>query len=140
MNFGRITIAAVIGTITYYVFGALTSGLFANVYRPYEGIFRPRSAIMGYIPFGLAGTLVAMFIAAMIYAWGYKGGRALAGLQFGALMGLFVIFGCVVHDYVIVNVGLNVEVVEGLGQFVGWALAGTAMGLVYQPPLARPRT
>jgi hypothetical protein len=133
LNFGRITLAAVVGTITYYVFGAIGGALFANVYAPYEGVFRPRSAIMGYLPYGLAGTLVAMFIAAAIYAWGYKGGRALAGLQFGALMGLFVIFGCVVHDYVIDNVGINVELVEGLGQLAGWALAGVAIGLVYRP-------
>lgn len=133
MNFGRITIAAVIGTITYYIFGAATSGFFSNVYQPYEGVFRARNAIMSHIPLGLAGTLVAMFIAAMIYAWGYKGGRGLAGLQFGALMGLFVVFGCVVHDYVIVNVGINVEIVEGLGQLIGWTLAGAAIGLVYRP-------
>jgi hypothetical protein len=134
MNFGRITLAAIAGTICYYVFGAVSVGLFANVYRPYEGILRPRSAIMGYLPYGLAGTLVAMFIAATIYAWGYKRGRALQGLQFGVLMGLFVLFGCVVHDYVIVNVGINVELVEGLGQLIGWAIAGIAIGLVYRPP------
>jgi hypothetical protein len=134
MNFRRITLAAIAGTICYYVFGAISVGIFANVYRPYEGILRPRSAIMGYLPYGLAGTLVAMFIAATIYAWGYKGGRALRGLQFGVLMGLFVLFGCVVHDYVIVNVGLKVELVEGLGQLVGWAIAGVAIGLVYRSP------
>ena len=133
MNFGRITLAAIVGTVTYYVFGAIGGGLFANVYRPYEGVFRPRGAIMGFLPYGFAGTLVAMFIAATIYAWGYRGGRALAGLQFGVLMGLFVIFACVVHDYVIVNVGLAVEAVEGLGQLIGWALAGVAIGLIYRP-------
>jgi hypothetical protein len=133
MNFGRITLAAVVGTITYYVFGAIGGSLFANVYRPYEGVLRPRSAIVGFLPFGLAGTLVAMFIAATIYAWGCRGGRALAGLQFGFLMGLFVVFGCVVHEYVIVNVGLNVEAVEGLGELIGWTLAGVAIGLVYRP-------
>jgi hypothetical protein len=45
MNFGRITLAAVVGTITYYVFGAFGGSFFSNVYRPYEGVFRPRAAI-----------------------------------------------------------------------------------------------
>jgi hypothetical protein len=44
MNFGRITVAAAVVTVTYYVFGATGGGLFANVYRPYEGVFRPVSA------------------------------------------------------------------------------------------------
>ena len=133
MNFARITLAAVAGTITYYVFGAIGGGLFANVYRPYEGVLRPRAAIVGFLPYGFAGTLVAMFIAAAIYAWGYRRGRFLSGLQFGFLMGLFVLFDCVVHEYVIVNVGLNVEAVEGLGQLIGWTLAGAAIGLIYRP-------
>jgi hypothetical protein len=133
MNFGRITVGAVVGTIAYYVVGTIFAAFFSNLYQPYETVFRSRTAIMTYLPYGLAGTLVAMFIAAMIYAWAYRGGRALAGLQFGALMGLFLIFDCVVHDYVIVNVGLKVELVEGLTQFFGWALAGAVIGLAYRP-------
>ncbi|HEY3676471.1 MAG TPA: hypothetical protein VGK84_10820 [Candidatus Tumulicola sp.] len=133
MNFGRITLAAVAGTITYYVFGAVGGSFFANVYQPYQNVFRPRGAIMGFLPYGLAGTLVAMFIASAIYAWGYRKGRILSGLQFGFLIGLFIVFGCVVHEYVIVNVGLNVEAVEALGELVGWTLAGAAIGLIYRP-------
>ncbi|HXM06511.1 MAG TPA: hypothetical protein VN936_03565, partial [Candidatus Acidoferrum sp.] len=133
MNFGGISLAAVAGTITYYVFGAIGGSFFSNVYRPYEGVFRPRAAILGFLPFGVAGTLVAMFIAAAIYAWGYRRGRILSGLQFGFLMGLFVIFGCVVHEYVITNVGLTVEAVEAVGELVGWTLAGAAIGLIYRP-------
>jgi hypothetical protein len=133
MNFNRITLAAIVGTITYYVFGAIGGALFANVYRPYTAVFRSRDVIMGYLPFGLAGTLVAMFVAATIYAWGYKGGGAAAGLRFGFLLGVFVIFACVVHDYVIVNVGRDVELVEALGQLVGWSLSGVAIGLIYRP-------
>lgn len=136
MNFGRVTLAAIGGTVTYYVFGAIGAGLFSNVYRAYAGVFRPREAIMGYLPYGLAGTLVAMFVASMIYAMGYKGGGAGAGLKFGVLLGLFVIFGCVVHDFVIVNVGSDVELVEALGALVGWSLAGVAIGLIYRPATA----
>jgi hypothetical protein len=137
MNFGRITLAAIVGTITYYAFGAIAGGLFAGVYRPYEGVLRPRGAIMGLMPYGLAGTLVAMFIAAAIFAWGYRGGRFVAGLQFGVLIGLFMIFGCVMREYVIINLGLNVEMVEALGQLIGWTLAGAAIGLAYRPAAAR---
>jgi hypothetical protein len=133
MNYGRITLAAIVGTIVYYIFGAIGGAFFANVYAPYAGVFRSRDAIVGYLPYGFAGTLVAMFIAAAIYAIGYKGGGAASGLRFGFLLGLFVIFGCVVHDYVIVNVGVRVELVEGLGELVGWTLAGIAIGLIYRP-------
>jgi hypothetical protein len=133
MNFGRITVAAVAGTIVYYVFGAIGGALSANVYQPYTAVFRPRDAIVGHMPYGIAGTLVATFIASTIYAMGYKGGGAVVGLKFGLLLGLFVIFGCVVHDFVIVNVGSDVELVEALGALVGWALAGVAIGSIYRP-------
>ncbi len=133
MNFGRITGAAIVGTIVYYIFGAIGGALLANAYRPYAGIFRSRDVIMGYLPYGMAGTLVAMFVAATIYAWGYKGGGIGAGLRFGVLLGIFVIFACVMHDYVIINVGRDVELVEALGALVGWSLAGGAIGLVYRP-------
>jgi hypothetical protein len=136
MNFGRVTVAAIAGTIAYYVFGAFGGAFFSNVYREYAGIFRPREAIMGYLPYGLAGTLVAMFVASTIYALGYKGGGAGTGLKFGVLLGLFMIFGCVVHDFVIIHVGSDVELVEALGQLVGWSLAGVAIGLIYRPVAA----
>jgi hypothetical protein len=133
MNYGRITLAAIVGTIVYYLFGAIGGAFFANVYAPYAGVFRPREAIMGYLPYGFAGTLVAMFIASAIYGLGYKSGGVGSGLRFGFLLGLFMIFGCVIHDYVIINVGIGVELVEGLGQLVGWSLAGLAIGLIYRP-------
>ena len=44
-----------------------------------------------------------------------------------------LIFACVLHDYVIINVGQDVGLVEALGQLAGWALAGAAIGLIYRP-------
>jgi hypothetical protein len=42
---------------------------------------------------------------------------AIEGLRFGALIGVFVIGACVAHDYVILNIGLNLALVEASGQF-----------------------
>ena len=133
MNFRSMALASVAGTLIYYAFGAIGGVFFANVYSHYADVFRPRDAIMGYLPYGFAGTLVAMFIAVAIYAWGYKRGGIGVGIRFGALLGFFLIFACVLHDYVIINVGQDVGLVEALGQLAGWALAGAAIGLIYRP-------
>jgi hypothetical protein len=140
MNYGRITIAAFAATVTYYVFGSVGSLLFANYYSAYAAIFRPRDLIMNYMSLGFAGTFIAMFVLATIYAGGYNGkGGAAEGLRFGALIGLFVVCASVVHDYVILNIGQDLALVQALGELVGWTLSGVAIGLVYRPQPTGPR-
>jgi hypothetical protein len=46
---------------------------------------------------------------------------------------VFIIGAGVVHDFVILNVGLNLALVEASGQFFGWLLAGIVIGLIYRP-------
>jgi uncharacterized protein YqgC (DUF456 family) len=63
----------------------------AKEYKPDEGVYRSRDAIMHYFPMGIAATFIAIIILAAIYAKGYEGGSgALEGLRFGALIGIFI--------------------------------------------------
>ena len=139
MNYGRITISAFAATVTYYVFGSIGGLLFAKYYSVYAALFRPRDLIINYMSLGFAGTFVAMFVLTMIYARGYKGkGGAEEGFRFGVLVGLFVVCASVVHDYVILNIGQDLALVEALGELVGWTLSGVAIGLVYRPAQTSP--
>jgi hypothetical protein len=134
MRYGRITIAAFAATVAYYIFGSVGGFLSASYYSAYAAIFRPRELIMNYMSLGFAGTFIAMFVIATIYARGYKGkGGAEEGLRFGVLIGLFVVFASVVHDFVILNIGRDLALVQALGELVGWTLSGIVIGLVYRP-------
>lgn len=134
MHYTRIALSAIAATIAYYLFGSIGGALFANFYSQYAAVFRPREMIVGYMPLGIAGTFIAALALAMLYAGAYRGkGGALEGLRFGALIGVFIIGAGVAHDFVILNIGLDLALVEASGQFVGWLLAGIAIGLIYWP-------
>ncbi|HXB81864.1 MAG TPA: hypothetical protein VNU22_00750 [Candidatus Acidoferrum sp.] len=134
MNYTRIVLCAIAATVAYYLFGSIGRALFASYYSQYGAVFRPREMIVGYMPLGFAGTFIAALALAMIYAAAHRGkSGALEGLRFGALIGVFIIGAGVAHDFVILNVGLNLALVEASGQFFGWLLAGIVIGLIYRP-------
>ncbi len=58
----------------------------------------------------------------------------MAGVQFGVLMGLFVVCACVLHNYVNLNIGLNLALGQAAAYFVQWVVVGIVIGLIYKPP------
>jgi hypothetical protein len=134
LNYTRIALSAIAATLTYYLFGSICGALFANYYSQYSAVFRPREMIVGYMPLGFAGTFIAALALAMIYAGdNRRKSAALDGLRFGALIGVFIVGAAVAHDFVILNIGRNLALLEASGQFVGWLLAGVVIGLIYRP-------
>jgi hypothetical protein len=134
LHYTRIALSAIAATVAYYLFGSIGGALFANYYSQYAAVFRPREMIVGYMPLGFAGTFIAALALAMIYAGGYRGkSGALEGLRFGALTGVFIVGAGVAHDFVILNIGPKLALVEASGQFLGWLLAGVVIGLIYRP-------
>jgi len=117
----------------------ISGQLIAKEYKPYEGVYRSREAIMHYFPMGIAATFIAIIILAAIYAKGYEGGSgALEGLRFGALIGIFIVFAVVADEYVTLNIGARLAAFMALGRFIGWLITGLVIGLVYKP--AAPKT
>jgi hypothetical protein len=99
LNYTRIILSAIAATVAYYVFGSIGGAFFANSYAQYAAVFRPREMIVGYMPLGFAGTLIAALALALTYARAYRGkSMALEGLRFGALIGVFVIGACVAQQ------------------------------------------
>jgi membrane protease YdiL (CAAX protease family) len=141
MNYGRVVLAGLAGTVAYFVCGGMISGqLFAKEYKPYECVYRSREAIMTYFPMGIAATLIAIVILAAIYAKGYEGGSgALEGLRFGALIGAFIVFAVVADEFVTLNIGARLAAFMAVGRFTGWLVTGLVIGLVYKPASASPR-
>jgi hypothetical protein len=134
LNYLRIVVAAIAATVAYYIIGTLASPLLAKYYLANSAAFRTRDAIVGYLPFGFVGTLVAMFAVSSIYALSLRGRGSLGeGARLGFLVGLVIAGACVLHDYVIVQMGGNLAAAQAVGELIGWTISGVVIGLIYRP-------
>ena len=135
MNYKRLFLAAIASFISYFALGTLFFAVFGrDAYRPYAAIYRPMPEIQRFLPLGMAATLVALFVLAVMYAKGYEGGGRLAeGFRFGILVAVF--FDCVfvVHNYVNLNIGLQLTLQQAVAYFFEWLIACIIIGLVYKP-------
>ena len=62
-----------------------------------------------------------------------RGGSGLAeGARFGALIGVFVVCAFVVHNYVNLNFGLTLMLMQAVAYFVEWTVVGSVIGLLYK--------
>jgi uncharacterized membrane protein len=90
------------------------------------------------MPIGMAATFVAILVLAIIFAMIPQGGSALTeGARFGVLIGIFVVCGFVLHNYVNLNIGLKLALGQAVAYFVQWTIVGMVIGLIYKP-LATP--
>jgi hypothetical protein len=94
--------------------------------------------MMAVMPVGLAATFLAILVVAVIFAMIRPGGSGTAaGARFGVLLGLFVVCGFVLHNYVNLNIGLKLALGQAAAYFVQWTDIGIVIGLIYKP-LATP--
>jgi hypothetical protein len=81
------------------------------------------------------GILVSAVLFAMIHpaGSGAMGPSAVAGAQFGALIGVFVLCGFVVHNSVNLQIGAKLAVQQAVAYFIQWLIVGVAIALIYKP-------
>lgn len=136
MNYGRIALATVGGMVAYFVAGFAIFILvpqMINEGRKYPAVFRSREDMMAVMPALMVATLVAILVLAVLYAMVYRGGSGLAeGARFGALIGVFVVCAFVVHNYVNLNFGVRLMLMQAVAYFVQWTVVGTVIGLLYK--------
>ncbi len=137
MNPIRVILAALGGFVAYFAVGAALFALvpsLINESRKYPSIFRDKDGQMSHMPVGMAATFLSILIVAVFYAQLYTGGSGLTqGAALGALIGLFVVFGFVLHNYVNLNVGLKLTLQNAAAYFLEWLITGIAIGLIYKP-------
>lgn len=132
MNWLRALLAALTATIAYYALGFASGPLLAASFQSSAGALRARDDIFRHMPFGLAGTFVAMLILAVLYTWQTRRGSAVAhGARLGLAIGVLLLCAGTIHEFVIFNVGLGFVVVEGISALVQWTIAGAIVALVY---------
>jgi len=141
MNYLRLGLAALGGTVASFAFGSLVIWLVPALleeYRKYAAVFRPKEQMMTVMPIGLVGTVISILIAAIFFAMMHQGGSGVsAGARFGVLIGIFVVCAFVLHNYVNLNIGLKLALGQAAAYFVQWTIVGIVIGLIYKP-LATP--
>jgi hypothetical protein len=104
MNYSRLALAALGGTVAAFAFGFLLLWLvpaLVDESRKYPAVFRPKEKIMAVMPIGMAATFIAILAVAIIFAMIHPGGSgAMEGARFGLLIGIFVVCAFVLHNYV----------------------------------------
>jgi hypothetical protein len=135
MNYGRLVLAAVAGTLVdacygFVVYGMLLTSEFART----PGVYRSMDTQMAYMPFLFGGVFLAMLAASFIYAKGYEGGAGLMeGARCGAALGVFAAGYAAIIGYSITNIGRKMAGELAVANLVEWTINGIIIGLVYKP-------
>ncbi len=141
MHYSSLALAALGGTVASFAFGFLVFWLLPGLIKEghkYPAVFRPKEEMMKVMPIGFVATFLSILVAAMIFAMNHQGGSGTAaGARFGVLIGLFVVCAFVLHNYVNLNIGLKLALMQAAAYFVQWTIIGIVIGLIYKP-LATP--
>jgi len=141
MNYSRLALAALGGTVASFAFGFLVFWLVPGLIREghkYPAVFRPKEKMMSVMPIGLVAIFLSILVVAIIFAMIRQGGSGtMEGAIFGVLIGIFVVCAFVLHNYVNLNIGLKLALGQAVAYFVQWTIVGIVIDLIYKP-LATP--
>jgi hypothetical protein len=141
MHYASLSLAALGATVASFAFGFLVFWLAPGLIKEghkYPAVFRPKEEMMTVMPVGVVATLVAILVVTIIFAMNHQSGSGIIqGARFGVLLGLFVVCAFVSHNYVNLNIGLKLALMQAAAYFVQWTIVGIVIGLIYKP-LATP--
>lgn len=140
MNYSRLALAALGGTVASFAFGFLVlwlvPALFEEAHK-YPAVFRPKEEMMTVMSIALVATFIAILVVAVIFAMTHQAGSGTTeGARLGVLIGIFAVCN-VLHNYVNLNVGPKLAVGQAAAYFLQWTIVGIVIGLIYKP-LATP--
>jgi hypothetical protein len=93
--------------------------------------------MMTVMPVGIVSTFISILVVAIIFAMIHQGGSGtMEGARLGVLIGIFAVCA-VLHNYVNLNIGLKLTLMQAVAYFVQWTIIGIVIGLIYKP-LATP--
>lgn len=140
MNYSRLGLAALGGTVASFAFGFLVLWLAPAVIdeaHKYPAVFRPEEELMTVMPIGIVASFIAILVVVIIFAMIRQGGsRPMKGARLGVLIGIFAVCN-VLHNYMNLNIGLKLALGQAGAYFVQWTIVGIVIGLIYKP-LATP--
>jgi hypothetical protein len=134
MNWTRIALSSAAGLVTYFVYGGVVTGIFLKKdYMPFQSVYRPAEQIMKLFPFGILTTFLAIVVITILYARSVNpNGGWSGGVRFGALVGTFMMFAHVAHNYVNLNIGRKLALEMAAADLAQWTIVGLVIGLLYK--------
>ena len=137
MNYSRLGLAALGGTVASFAFGFLVLWLVPALFDEadkYPAVFRSEEEMMTVMPVAIAASFIAILVVAILFAMLHKGGsRTVEGARLGVLIGVLAVCN-VLHNYANMNIGLNLALGQAAAYFVQWTIVGIVVGLIYKPP------
>jgi hypothetical protein len=121
MNYSRIALAGLAATVAYFALGFLLLSLLplADEIRRFAAVYRSEDSMMRVAPVGMAAMLLAMMALATLYAVTFRDGSSVArGVRFGLLIGVFAAGSFVLHNYVSLNIGLRLALLQAIAYFI----------------------
>ena len=135
MTLTRIALAALAALVAYFVVG----GVFFAVpamgaeFSKYPAVYRSGEALNSVMAVGVLGILLAITIAAVIFARMYPAGAGIgAGIKYGITLAAFVLGSFVLHSYMLLNVGPRLSTLQGIAYSAEWIAVGVVISLVYR--------
>jgi hypothetical protein len=136
MNYSRIAFAGLGATVAYFALGFLLFALLplADEVRQFAAVYRPEEAMMRVAPVGMVAMLLSMMALGALYALAFRDVPSVAqGVRFGVLVGVFAAGSFVLHNYVSLNIGLRLALLQALAYFVQLLGSSVVIALIYRP-------
>lgn len=137
MNYSRLGLAALGGTVAYFAFGFLVFWLvpaLINESRKYPAVYRTQDEMKPVMPVVFIATFIAILVVAIIFTMIHQGGSgAMEGARLGVLIGIFAVCAFALHNYVNLKIGLKLTLGQAVAYFVQWTIVGIVIGLIYKP-------
>ena len=135
MNLTRIALAAVAALVAYFIVGGIFFAIPAMhvEFGKYPAVYRTGEAVSSVMAVGVLGLLLAIGVAATIFARMYPAGAGIrAGIQFGVLLAVFQLGSYVLHNHMMLNIGWRVSMLQGVAYAAEWIMVGVVISLVYR--------
>jgi hypothetical protein len=121
----------------YFAIGFLLLALLplADEIRQFAAVYRTPESMKGVAPVGMVALLVAMLALAALYALAFRddGFYVGQGVRFGFLVGVFAAGSFVLHNYVSLNIGFRLALLQAVVYFAQWLGSGVVIALIYRP-------
>lgn len=135
MNLSRIALAALAALVAYFIVGGIFFAIPAmrTEFAKYPAIYRTGEAINSVMAVGMLGILLAIGVAAVIFARIHPAGAGIAaGLKFGVVLAAFQLGSVVLHNYMMLNISRRTSALQGIVYSAEWIVVGVVISLVYR--------
>ncbi|HTI37344.1 MAG TPA: hypothetical protein VL484_07300 [Vicinamibacterales bacterium] len=135
MDYLRVVLAAFAAFIVYMALGALlfTRRTMRAEFQKYPAVYRSQESMKAVMPIGMVGMFLSMLALAALFARIHpEGAPLIAGMKYGAVIGVFSIGSFVLHNHVNLNIGGRLTALQAVAYFVEWLAVGVVIAAVYR--------